>query len=316
MPKLKYSSRTKKNTINVYAKNMRFMSDNISLKKLLSNLSSSLNENQWLKVSKEKYKPMNYVKENENKNKNAYEYGFKPNGSFYSKGGWLFHESTCCKLDDEIILVEIDYSRIYRITGKEPYTSPIKDKVYKKNIKTFMDKYGKLFGKDKCSGDNEPSLCNYSNNEVQCKNNGKPYCYWESNKCNTNTKLLKQINSKCKKLTKKAICMKKDNHCFWEEQFKIFNWGPLYNEYDGFAIYPYPEMELLKKYKKDAFAFYMYDVESLILWNHKPVIKHYNLGTIAEIIKDLKINSTEDYETIIESFIPKLIDKIKNINGN
>ena len=53
--------------INVYSKNMRFMYDNVILESLLSELSNSLKETQWLKVSKDKYKPINHIEKLRNK---------------------------------------------------------------------------------------------------------------------------------------------------------------------------------------------------------------------------------------------------------
>ena len=114
MPKItEKSHKTKK--INVYGKQIYYMRNNSdSNKHLITQLTTTLKENQWIKVSNGKYTPINH---NINRLKSYY----KPNGSYYSKGGWLFHE-VCCDLDKEIILIDVDYSDIYRITGKTPYT--------------------------------------------------------------------------------------------------------------------------------------------------------------------------------------------------
>ena len=37
----------------------------------------------------------------------------------------------CCNLDWKIIFIEVDYKTISRITGKEPYKSPLTNKEYK-----------------------------------------------------------------------------------------------------------------------------------------------------------------------------------------
>ena len=71
--------------------------------------------------------------------------------------------------------------------------------------------------------------------------------------------------------------------------------------------------KLLESYNQEAFAFYAYDVETLVLWNHKPVIKYYNLGKIKDIIREsgIKGKLTKTSSDYYKTFIPKLIDKIK-----
>jgi len=266
--------------INVYAQNMKYMNE--KYKYLLSELTNTLKINQWLKVSNEKYNPINHINNFDIKHKTKYQ-GFKPVGSYYSKGGWLFHEDVCCKLDNEIILIEVDYNTIYSITGDNPFNSPIEDKKYKDALDSFTNKYGKPFGKDKCKEDKT---------------------------------LVNKTKVKCNMIKKQSECK---NNCYWESKYKIFDWGSLYKKYDGFAIYPYPEKELIKS-SENNFAFNTYDVETLVLWNHKPVIKYYNLGKISDIIhdSDIKINihkKYNNYSDYIDKFIPKLIQKIQNIKA-
>ena len=364
--KHKHVSRTKTKhdtytyPINLYAKNMRFMVDNVIIKSLLSELSNSLNETQWLKVSKDKYKPINHIEELRNKLRNKlkdelkdekqdekqdekkdekqdetkYEkkindiinknHSSKPYGSYYSKGGWLFHEDACCSIDDEIILVEVNYDTIYRITGKNPDSSPIKNTVYKKSLKTFVDKYGKMIGKDKCVSlyKIEDPFCSWETKEKFCKH--RDSCLWKNSKCINNVKKINEDKKTCSKIKTSRTCKTKKNreihNCIWEEEFNIYNWGALYNEksgYDGFCIYPYPEIELIKKFKKQTSSFLSYDAETLCLWNHKPVIKHHNLGTIREIIHNAGIKGklTKHYNEYLHKFIPKLIEKIKSLNA-
>ena len=67
------------------------------------------------------------------------------------------------------------------------------------------------------------------------------------------------------------------------------------------------------------------DVETLALWNNKPVIKHHNLGTISEIVNE-KLKSSNDksvqkkiskdtyIDDVIPILIPALIEKINKIN--
>lgn len=280
----KNNSKSKPESINVYAKNMRYMIDNVEHKKLLTQLSNTLGENQWLKVSKDKYEPKIH-------NKQDKMFDFKPKGSWYSKGEWLFHDMNCCNLDNEIILIEVDYSRIYRITGKEPYKSPITNSVYKKTLKSFAKDYGTLFHKNRCGLDIDVIINDKINSETKNK--------------------LKNI---CRTNKSKTKCNNKKNQCQWESESYIYNWGKLYNKYDGFAIYPYPELELMEK-KSVYNSLEWYDVSSLVLWNHEPVIKHYNLGTIREIIKETGVKGklSKEYDSYLSVFIPKLIEKIKEL---
>ena len=64
------------------------------------------------------------------------------------------------------------------------------------------------------------------------------------------------------------------------------------------------------------------DVETLALWNNKPVIKHHNLGSIRDILKEtgLKNKDIEDIHKnknleFYTTFITQLITKIKKINA-
>ena len=96
----------------------------------------------------------------------------------------------------------------------------------------------------------------------------------------------------------------------------------LYKNYNGFAIYPYPEYEMMtsRKNRSNFFTFLDYDVETLILWDHTPVIKHHNLGTIREILKDSGLtdkdikDNDDNLSYFYEHFIPHLIKKINKIN--
>ena len=245
----------KSNDINVYAKNMIYMKDSNKYKLLLTKLTEALNENQWIKYSKNKYKPIKYIDNNKINKKYNYT-GFKPVGSYYSKGSWLFHEDNCCNLDWEIILIEVDYKTITLITGKEPYKSPISNQVYKDTLSKFMKKYGV---------------------KSSPPTNNKKY------------------------------------------QYNSVNWTKLYKKYDGFAMYPYPEYEMIQdnKNKMNELFLYVYDVETLVLWDHMPVIKYYNLGTIKNIIEEFDNTKkhNKNYLKSIEKFIKNLIKKINKINN-
>ena len=306
--------------INVYAKNMRYMytnetnpthnngtpidSNKDKYKVLLSKLAEVLGENQWLKYSKDKYKPLQHSDKNKINSKNYNHYiGHKPIGSYYSKGGWLFHEDMCCNLDWEIIFIEVDYKTIYRITGKTLFNSPITNKVYKNNVEEFITNYGVDFGKDKCMPLNE------------CWKKGE--CIKNKNKIDSCSKI--KSETKCKN--------NKTSKCYFSYKYKLIHWGKLYKKYDGFAIYPYPDIKMItnKKTRQNYNIFMGYDVETLVLWDHTPVIKYHNLGTIRDIIEDTGVklkkhnnNNTNNVYTMgydnYKEFIETLIKKINNIN--
>ena len=280
--------KSKKQKINVYGQHTYYMRNNSDdNKKLISQLTNTLHENQWIKVSNEKYKP---IKTNIIDSKSD----FKPQGSYYSKGGWLFHDM-CCNLDNEIILIEVDYSNIYRITGKTPYTQTNSNSVYKTKINKFIKDYGSKKNKYWCR--KKISLSFNSNNNT--KNNSK-----HDSKHNTkhNTKNICYIYRE----KNKCISNKK---CEWRKMFKTFKYP--YKTHSGLAIYPLPSYKWLNKNFNDKLVFNSYDVETLVLWNHEPVIKHYNLGTIREIIGDLDKTKENDFTKYL---VPKMIEMINKIN--
>ena len=332
--KTKYTKKKDKPyKINVYAKNMRWTYTNNDAKSgngkydinkdrykiLLSQLSEALGENQWLKYSREKYKPLVDIDKNDKKNLSKFiTIDEKPIGSYYSKGGWLFHYDNCCILDREIIFIEVDYDTIYRITGSSPFKSPIKNSLYENNLLNFINKYGVNFGKDTCF----PKCFEYDTKN-EC-NKSNTTCHWDTKKYNEATKTNgKCINTPlCSKLKTKSKC-NTNKECLFLESYKKINWKDLYKKYNGFAIYPYPEHKMMEQLKKDGFVFIMYDVETLCLWDHTPVIKHHNLGSIRDILKetglknkdieDIHKNNNLEFYTI---FITQLIEKIKKINKN
>jgi len=330
--KLQNNKEIKPYKINVYAKNMRYMYNNetnpknkngnpIDINKdkykiLLSKLADALGENQWLKYSKDKYKPIQHIDKNKINSKNySYFINDKPIGSYYSKGGWLFHKDNCCELDQEIIFIEVDYKTIYRITGKEPYTSPLTNKIYKNRLSTFIDNYGVNGIKDQCL----PSCFEYDTKD-EC-NKPNTSCQWKTDKSTEGACI--QTNSCYKIKTEQKCNTNKTYDCQFLKGYKLINWGKLYKKYDGFAIYPYPDIKMItgKKTRKNYFTFIMYDVETLVLWDHTPVIKYHNLGTIREIIEEsgVKIkhnnnNNNTHIENYYKEFIETLIKKINNIN--
>ncbi len=135
-----------KQKINVYGQHTYHMrNDSNYNKKLISELTNTLKENQWIKVSSIKYE--NFINRKISQPQN---YGFKPQGTYYSKGGWLFHEN-CCNLDDEIIMINVDYKNIYRITSETHDKDTNTNSVYKKNMDNFIKTYGSKKDKYLCS---------------------------------------------------------------------------------------------------------------------------------------------------------------------
>jgi len=323
--------------INVYAKNMRYINNNelnpkynnenpIDINKdkykiLLSKLSEALGENQWLKYSKNKYKPIQHINQNNINTKKNYYIGSKPQGSYYSKGGWLFHQLNCCELDKELIFIEVDYKTIYRITGKDPYKSPLTNKVYKNIFLEFMNTYGVDFVKDTCMLE---GLCWDYDTKEEC-NQTKTACHWDTTKYNEYTKINGVCVKKklkidpCNKIKNEAKCKNnKAFDCYFENKYKLINWAKLYKNYYGFAIYPYPELKMMtsKKTRENFQIFMDYEVETLVLWDHTPVIKYHNLGTIRNIIEEtgIKLKKNEEFINYYKEFIETLIKKINVIN--
>jgi hypothetical protein len=285
--------------INIYGKHIYYMRNDSNKNRLLvSQITSALKENQWLKVSNQKYKPFKY-------DINEKKIGFKPKGSYYSKGGWLFHEM-CCNLDNEIILIEVDYSNIYRITGKTPLTNTNTNNTYTKKINDFINEYG-------------------INNLFECTEK-KKFGYLKSKKTN---------KVYCGSYYTKKSCIKND-HCKWDNTTTYFKYP--YNKYDGLTVYPLPSYKWMHSKLLQRFMFITLDVETLALWNDKPVIKHHNLGTIREIVNEyknkgksgiskssisksrkiLKKHITEDeiIDDVIPILIPALITLIEKKNEN
>jgi len=253
-----------KQKINVYGQHTYYMrNDSNYNKKLISKLTNTLKENQWIKVSSIKYE--NFINR---KISHPQSSEFKPQCTYYSKGGWLFHEM-CCNLDDEIIMIEVDYKNIYRITTESPDKDTNTNSVYIKNMDNFIKTYGSKKDTYLCSP-------KYFDMSYSLKNNNKSST---KNKNNTQKNI---ITCDTYKAQNKCISNKK---CIWRKMFKTFKYP--YTTHSGFAIYPLPSNKWLSDNFIDKIVFNSYDVETLVLWNNDPVIKYYNLGTIREIIGNL-----------------------------
>ena len=270
--------------LNIYAKNMLYIEQ--ENKKYLSKLTDFINDNEWLKISKtpfntEYFEVFNKIKNIKEKNYNKH-LGLKPGGVWFSKGGWLFHEDMCCNIDNYIIIAQIDYSNIYRITGSNRFNNPMNNKKYISSIRKFDKIYnGKIMMRE--------CIPKYTKSTKTTKS---------SKYKNTHHK----INCKTIKTSKK--CNKFSQLCQWFEGFNFYNWAKLYKEYDGFALYPYMSKEFMLNIQKHL-TFTSWDVESLVLWSAKPIIKYKTLGTIKEIIDDERIDSNNPL------FYRKLVEKLK-----
>jgi hypothetical protein len=310
--------KTNKNTstkkLNVYARNMINYMDDEKDKKYLSKLTDFLDETEWLKVSRDKYKGFSFDRKYLDDSKMI---GIKPgNVSWFSKGSWLFHD-ICCNLDSDIIYVKVDYSNVYRIANSSPYSDLNTDEQYKKQLTKFNKKYitskprlkmvhkDNIFAgcefiekKEYCEkGDDDRSWLKNKDEKTDGKTDGKtkkkPQCRWNTKK------------QKCDYIP----CSKKSGNCEILYRIPYYQWDKLLKKYDGFAIYPIMTIEDMKKLQQH-YGFMGWDVETLVLLNDKPIIKHYNLGTLREL---LNIPKNKEHEINYSKLVSALIKKIREI---
>lgn len=250
-------------------KNLEFKNKN------LDKLYKCLSKNRvWIKISNEKYKTFNYSKELKQDEKGF----FKPPGSWYSKGTWLFYELgmnlsnlTAKGLKEyendkrEIILIKVDEGQIYTISGNKPGINPLQNKSFNNSFKKFTRKYvNTTIGKSSCNY--LPSINNSIKTKKQNVISNKKFC-----------KKIKTAKSCNKHLT-----------CYWSNKFNIYDFNRLYKDgYNGFAINPYPGSDS-EYFNSIDLAFRVYDTESLVLFNSKPVLEYNNIGNISEIISSIK----------------------------
>jgi len=131
------------------------------------------------------------------------------------------------------------------------------------------------------------------------------------------TSFLKKYRRKTKhKSTKHKDFPQYDDFTF---ESYVIKWHELYNKYNGFCLFPYQEPiynEINRKQKKFVSKFPNgWDVTSLVLWNKKSIVKHYNLGTIKDIIKSKSKSKKEITKKQKQLFINNLIKQIKTINN-
>lgn len=271
--------------------------------KNLDKLYKTLSNNQWIKISGEKYRDFDYSK----KIKSVYDgEGFlKPPGSWFSKGTWLFfdlgmsllfiNDLTEFETDKrELIIITVDNNQIYEIKGAKPLINPLKNKTFNKSFKGFTKKYVKTqIGKDKCEFDKLYNILDTNKNKSKSKKN------------KTGLKLKKES---CTKIKTKKKCHN-NKYCFWNSKYNLYDFKKLYNDgYNGFSINPYPGSD--DEYFNDVnLGFKIYDTESLALFNSKSVLSYHNIGSIGEIVKVCKGKKT------VPKFINELCKRINQINN-
>jgi len=285
--------------LNIYGKNI-YNEKDIKLQLELSRLTNFLNDEEWLKLSTQKYKSFGFDK-TLFKNKKFNMVDIKPDYvSWFSKGSWLFHEM-CCDIDEEIIYITVDYKNIYKITNKNPDSNLSSNNQYKTQLNKFNKKYIYYKGKNKWVFKN--ATCNLADDKKECEKDVG--CEWDKKNCNY------------------IKCSKKSGVCRYYYTMPYYDWKNVFEKYDGMAIYPmmnYQEITSIQKH----LGFYGWDVESLVLINDKPVIKHYNLGTIRELLQISKTNEESEknnhtYEKNninYHKLVSLLIKKIKKIRSN
>jgi hypothetical protein len=307
---------TKKNTshpkLNVYARNMRFINYEKD-KKYLSKLTDFLADEEWLKVSSEKYKGFSMDRKYLDNKKMI---GMKPgNVSWFSKGSWLFHDGMCCNLDSEIIYITVDYTNIYKISNLSPDSNLVTDKQYKNKLTKFNKKY--ILSKPRTKlvhKDNLWSGCEFIKKKEYCEDEdlltGKLF---GSEKEDNKSKKIKKVQCKWNNKTQRCgyrPCLKKSGNCVINYGYPYYKWGKFLKDYDGLAIYPIMTLEEMRKLQQH-YGFDGWDVETLVLLNDKPITKHHNLGTIRELLnitKDKKLNSNDEinYSKLVSSLIKKI----------
>jgi hypothetical protein len=307
--------------LNIYGKNFNYIYEDKN-RKHLSKLTNFLDDNEWLKVSKEKYHGFNFKIDKKSFKDRIH---WKPsNVSWFSKGSWIFHMDNCCNFDDEIIYITVDYKNIYKIANKSPYSDLSSNDDYKSKLSKFNKEYivkHKTTRNILVNKEDKFSDCNFIKSEEGCG-----YKKTNNNNNNNNNGSLENFkwenNCKWNKKTNKCEyrhCSKKKDNCATIYKTQIYDWTKLLKKYDGMAIYPMMTEEEMEKIQNHH-GFDVWDVETLVLSNDAPIITHHNLGTIREL---LNITKKEEKETKENQFgfvdinysklVSKLIQKINEV---
>ena len=296
----------KDTNMNIYAENMHYIQP--ENKKHLSILTDFILEDEWINVGKTPFNKQYFAKFaelNKIKVNDYHKYmNLKPYGVWFSKGGWIFHEDMCCNMDNYITIAKVDYSNIYRITGKDRFNNPMDNSKYKSSIRKFDKEYNGSIIMKGCNPNYNISISrkiSVTNETRKTRKNNSI-----KNEKNENAKNAKKP-IKCKTIKTQRKCAKYSRNCTWFDGFNAYNWGKLYKNYDGFALYPYMDKDFMRKVQKHL-TFTSWDVESLVLWSSSPIIKYKTLGTIRQIIDDNKID--KDSPQFYSKLVGKLIEKI------
>jgi hypothetical protein len=301
-----HNKKTKK--INVYAKNFRDTIDEKDMREL-TKLTDFLAENEWLKVSKEKYYDFSI-------DKNFFHKKSVVNGmmshkpgyvSWFSKGSWIFRGGVDI-IDEELIYITVDYKNIFRINNKSPYSDLMTNDQYKSKLVNFNKKY--IASKPRNKVIPKGGIhCDEYLTEEECKTNEFKILYGGF----TNVKKNKISSCKWNNKTKKCKflpCTKKMNDCYTIYGVPVHNWAKLLQKYDGFAIYPMMSLEEMVALQNHH-GFSGWDVETLILSNSTPITHHHNLGTIRELLNISKKDSGKEIN--YSKLVSILINKISEI---
>ncbi len=141
-------------------------------------------------------------------------------------------------------------------------------------------------------------MCGYKKTKKNKNNENK----W--NEDENNCKWDKKKN-KCKFRS----CSEKKDDCVSLPYLEIYNWSKFLKDYDGLAIYPMMTIKEMKQIQNH-WGFIGWDVESLVLSNDTPIIKHHNLGTIREL---LNISTKDKVDINFSKLVSKLIQKISEV---
>jgi hypothetical protein len=297
--------------LNIYARNMVYI-NNQKNRKYLSKLTDFLAEDEWLKISKDKYRGFSFELDKKTASRMI---GYKPPYvSWFSKGSWLFHEN-CCNIDQELIYIKVDYKNIYKITNSSPNSNLVTDQQYKKQLTKFNKKYIIIRHRNRMvHRDNLWSGCEFIENKETCEKGNQVFFTEDEEKEKEKNKVQCKWNKKTQKCGYRP-CLKKSGDCVIHYGFPYHNWGKFFQNHDGLAIYPMMTLDEMEKIQNHH-ALMAWDVETLMLLNDKPIVKHYNLGTIRELLNIPKKEEDDMVEFNYSKLVSALIKKITEIRNS
>jgi hypothetical protein len=222
---------------NIYARNFRYADNENLADDGITRITQALKPTQWLRVTSTR-------KEDDYKYKQGL--SMKPEGLWYSKGEWLFHDihgENGGGIDNKyLILVEINPDSVYEIRNRSDAANKLNN-MYDAKYEQFIKDYVSYFN---------------------------PLDYIAL--------LKKDFKSKKGKLSTDTLF--KGGRSILTYQV---NWRELSKKYNGFAIYPYPPLTYYGTTPGKLVFPASWDVSSLVLWNKKPVVGKYNLGKVSQL---------------------------------